>query len=115
MSRGDIILVELPRPIGAPGHEQFGKRPAIIIQDDEATKTLSTVVIVPLTTTGEAIRFFGAFTLEPNHTNGLDQKSIVLTHQIGAIDKRRINRKIGGLNAHELAQLEKCLSELLRL
>ena len=45
MKLGDIYFVDLPQ-IG--GHEQMGKRPAIIVQ--EAEYDLPTVLIVPLTT-----------------------------------------------------------------
>ena len=45
MKLGDIYLVALPQ-IG--GREQMGKRPAIIVQEEEYN--LPTVLIVPLTT-----------------------------------------------------------------
>jgi mRNA-degrading endonuclease toxin of MazEF toxin-antitoxin module len=45
MKLGDIYLVDLPQ-IG--GHEQMGKRPAIIVQEEEYD--LPTVLIVPLIT-----------------------------------------------------------------
>jgi mRNA interferase MazF len=115
MVRGDIVLVDLPRPIGNAGHEQFGQRPAIIVQNDDATTVLSTVVAVPLTTVTEAVRFFGAFRIEPNRTNGLSKTSVALVHQVGPIDKRRIGRKIGKVPARDLTNLEEKLRQLLRL
>lgn len=115
MVRGDICLVNLPRPIGAPGHEQFGQRPAIIIQDAEPTATLSTVVVVPITGTLESTRFWGAFLIHPTRMNGLDRKSVVLTQQVGPVDKRRIARKIGKLGPSDLTTLENSLRRLLGL
>jgi mRNA-degrading endonuclease toxin of MazEF toxin-antitoxin module len=115
MVRGDVVLVELPRPLGSSGHEQFGRRPAIIVQDNAATASLSTVVVVPLTTTLKAAAFSGSFLLTPSRTNGLDETSVVLTHQIGALDKRRIARKIGKLASRDLELLETNLRRLLGL
>jgi len=115
MVRGDVILVDLPRPISNAGHEQFGTRPAIILQEEEPTAVLSTVVVVPLTGILEAVRFWGSFLINPSRTNGLDKKSIALTQQIVTIDKRRIARRIGKLAAHDLATLEQNLRKLLGL
>jgi len=115
MPRGDVVLVDLPRPAGGIGHEQFGQRPAVLIQEDVATESLSTVVVVPLTGTLSASRFSGSFLVDPSDTNGLDKRSVVLTHQIGALDKRRIGRRIGRLASRDLATLEQSLRQLLQL
>jgi mRNA-degrading endonuclease toxin of MazEF toxin-antitoxin module len=34
MKRNDIILVDLPPPVGGRGREQTGRRPAVVAQDD---------------------------------------------------------------------------------
>ncbi|MAT72082.1 MAG: hypothetical protein CMJ58_21460 [Planctomycetaceae bacterium] len=90
MRFGDVVLVDLPQPAGAPGHEQFGRRPAIIFQADEATPNLSTVLVVPCTSQLKAAQFAGSIVIEPSSENGLTLKTVALTHQLRAIDKRRI-------------------------
>lgn len=115
MRRGDVVLVELPRPMGSTGREQFGYRPAIILQDTAAVTSPSTLVIVPFTSNIAATQFPGAFTVNPNTTNGLTVKSVVMTNQIRAIDIRRINRTLGRMAPADMATLEANLRLVLRL
>ncbi|MCL4191072.1 MAG: type II toxin-antitoxin system PemK/MazF family toxin [Thermoguttaceae bacterium] len=115
MKRGDIVLVKLPPPAGPPGREQFGDRPAIVVQEDPLNANLSTVLIVPLTSRLSAAHLPGSFTVSPTHTNGLDVKSVVLSHQLRAIDRRRIQRVIGSLDADAMATLEAEMRRLLGL
>lgn len=115
MKRGDIVLVKLPPPAGPPGREQFGDRPAIVVQEDPSNANLSTVLIVPLTSRLPAAHLPGSFTVSPTDTNGLDVKSVVLSHQLRAIDRRRIQRVIGSLGADAMATLEAEMRRLLGL
>lgn len=115
MKRGDVVRVELPRPQGSPGKEQFGSRPAIVLQDDRYIANLSTVLIVPLTSRLAAARFPGSFAISPTGANGLDVESVVLTHQLRAIDRGRIRGVIGRLDGNDLAKLESQTRSLLGL
>ena len=112
MNRGDIVRVQLPPPAGPSGREQFGSRPAVVVQDERDFGNLSTVLIVPLTSRVSAARFSGSFIVSPTDTNGLDVESVVLTHQLRAIDRRRIQRVIGRLADDQMASLD---SEIRRL
>jgi mRNA interferase MazF len=113
MQRGDIVRVDLPAPKGAPGHEQIGERPAIVVQASETIPNLSTIVVVPLTGNADAIRFPGTFRLTANSENGLDTDSVALTFQVRSIDKRRVVRSIGRLSDVELAELKRHLGNIL--
>jgi len=115
MIRGDIVLVDLPRPIVEAGHEQFGNRPAVVIQENDSIVSLSTVVLIPITGKLAASRFSGSFLVKPTRVNGLHEQSIVLTQQIVAIDKHRIGRRIGKFCPDDLATLENNLRRLLGL
>ena len=115
MNRGDVVRVQLPPPTGPSGREQYGARPAIIIQADHAIANLFTAVIVPLTSRLIASRFVGSFIISPSSTNGLDVESVVLTHQVRAIDKRRIEKVIGRISDAEMTTLETELRGLLGL
>ena len=86
MKVGDIYLVELPE-VG--GHEQMGKRPAIIIQKQEYD--LPTVLIIPLTTKTKALDFAGTMLVEPDDENHLDKESVALAFQLRAIDRKRLS------------------------
>jgi len=115
MRRGAVVRVELPRPAGASGHEQVGIRPAIVVQDEHSAPNLSTVVIVPLTSKLHAVGFAGSFVISPTSSNGLSVKSVVLTHQLRAIDKHRILDVIGNVATEDMATLERNLRNLLHL
>ena len=115
MKRGDIVRAQLPRPAGSPGREQFGARPAVVVQDELTSAGLATVVVVPLTSRLGAARFAGSFVVRPSSANGLSVPSVVLTHQVRALDEKRIEEVIGTLDDAHMALLDAELRKLLRL
>ncbi len=56
MKRGEVWRVNFP---SVPGHAQTGVRPAVIVQDDGVTVSLTTVLVVPFTGARAAARFPG--------------------------------------------------------
>ena len=114
MNRGDVVWVELPRPVSA-GREQFGVRPAIILQDESQFSRLPTVVVVPITGQKSALRFPSTLLIQPSTSNGLPSESVVLTFQVRAIDRARIKQVIGALNPQDLAGVTQQVRRLLRL
>jgi len=115
MRRGDIVRVDLPHPAGSPGREQFGYRPAVVIQDASQIGSFSTAIVVPITGTRDAVRFPGAFAISPTATNGLDRQSVVLTNQVRAIDIRRIESTIGTMSKTDMDTLDARLRTILGL
>jgi mRNA interferase MazF len=116
MKRGEIVRVDLPPPAGAPGREQIGQRPAIVVQDDSETENLPTTIVVPLTSNLSAMRFAGSILIKRSPHNGLDLDSVALTAQVRAIDRKRIGRaRIGHIDPDDLTILETQLKRLLGL
>jgi mRNA interferase MazF len=105
---GDIHWVQLP---AANGREQQGRRPAVILQDDQYAGGLPVVLVVPLTTARATIRFAGTVLIQPRAENRLPQVSVALVFQLRAIDRRRIQERIGSVGetvVHEiLVELDK--------
>jgi mRNA interferase MazF len=97
MARGDIVLVELPQPQGSAGHEQFGKRPALIVHDDSTSNTVSVIMIIPFTSNMSIQRFPHTLLIQPSLKNGLISPSVLIVFQLRAIDKARLSKKIGEL------------------
>jgi mRNA-degrading endonuclease toxin of MazEF toxin-antitoxin module len=62
MKRGEVWRVNFP---SVPGHTQAGIRPAVIVQEDRATASLTTVLVVPFTGTQAAARFPGTLPVQP--------------------------------------------------
>ena len=115
MKRGEVVWAQLPKPAASPGHEQFGRRPAIVLQDEPALAELKTVVVVPVTSVKSALRFPNTYPIQPTTANGLAEESIALAHQIRALDKRRVDGVIGTLSPEDLSQVEARVRAQLRL
>ena len=109
MTVGDIHWVQLP---AANGHEQRGRRPAVILQDNQYAGGLPVVLVVPLTTARGTMRFAGTVFIQPTAENGLPQVSVALVFQFRAIDRRRVQERIGRVGT---AVLQEMFAELDRL
>jgi mRNA interferase MazF len=113
MARGDIHFVDFPEQ---QGREQRGHRPAIAVQvDTPGAQNLPTLLVVPVT--GQLKRASQAFTfvVNPTATNGLTRQSVLLVNQLRAVDRKRLGRKIGTLEAAYLRLLERALRDVLGL
>ncbi len=102
MTVGDIHWVQLP---AANGREQGGRRPAVILQDERYAGGLPVVLVVPLTTARAALRFAGATLIQPTVENGLRQVSVALVFQLRAIDRRRVEERLGNVSAEVLHEM----------
>ena len=109
MKIGDIHWVDLP---GSGGRSQFGRRPAMIIQDEKYAGNLPTVIVVPLTSTQKALRFAGTTGIVATPASGLRNDSVALVFQCLAIDRSQIGQRIGNASQGECDSL---MSELAKL
>jgi mRNA-degrading endonuclease toxin of MazEF toxin-antitoxin module len=66
MTVGDIHWVQLP---AANSHEQGGRRPAVVLQDDHHAGGLPVVLVAPLATAKAAMRFAGTILIRPTAEN----------------------------------------------
>ena len=67
MSVGDIHWVDLP---AADGREQRGRRPAVVLQDDDYGGDLPVVLVVPLVPARTAMRCAGTTLMVPPQNRG---------------------------------------------
>jgi mRNA interferase MazF len=100
--RGEVWRVNFP---SVPGHAQAGVRPAVLVQDDQATAALTTVLVVPLTGAQAAARFPGTLVVQPDGQNGLTVPSVALVFQLIAVDQRYCLQRLGVLDAATLDQI----------
>jgi mRNA-degrading endonuclease toxin of MazEF toxin-antitoxin module len=68
MTIGEIHWVELP---DSGGREQAGRRPAIVIQNDDYAGSLPMVLVVPLSNAIAALRFPGTAPIKADKSSGL--------------------------------------------
>ncbi len=89
MNVGDVYWVDFP---SRGGHEQAGRRPAIVAQVAAVSEQLPTVLLIPLTTRLDALRFPGSVTVDPNPSNGLRRVSVALAFQMTVSDRREVGQ-----------------------
>jgi mRNA-degrading endonuclease toxin of MazEF toxin-antitoxin module len=109
MSVGDLFWVSFPP--GA-GRAQAGRRPAIVVQSEGASARLPTVLLIPLTTQQDALRFPGTVLVEPDAGNGLRHTSVALIFQLTAADRRFVEEQLGSVSGGTIEAIWSALDEL---
>lgn len=103
IKRGDLYYANLDPIVGS---EQGGKRPVLVIQNNVGNKYCPTVVVAAVT--GQETK-----AKSPTHISissvFLSKPSIVLLEQIRTIDKRRLEKYVGHLDAQTMEQIDKAL------
>jgi mRNA interferase MazF len=102
IKRGHIYRINLNPTVG---HEQQGNsRPCVVISKSVLNSHMSTVLVVPLTSSARPRLPIAV----PVPSAGLPN-SIALTLQMRAIDKRRVLSYLGELSSADLKSLEESL------
>lgn len=87
--RGDIYYADLGKGIG---HEQRGKRPVVVIQNDIGNKHSKTVIVAPMTRNTD--EFITHVIVKKGYCR---EDSAIQLEQIRTIDKRRLYERVGHL------------------
>lgn len=99
----------------AAGGTAYGAkpRPIVIIQDNRFDATDS-ITICPLTSDAANLPLFRV-PVEPEPSNGLRSVSFVMADKIATIPKARLGRRVGLLNANQVAALDRAIAVFLGL
>lgn len=111
ITRGDVVLCDLNPVVGT---EQSGIRPVLVVQIDRANKASPHTIIVPFTSKIRSA-ILPSHVLIPAGVGGLKQNSVILGEQIRAIDKSRIVKVLGHLDASYMEQVAIALNRILGL
>ena len=103
--RGDVYRLRAPR--GARGHEQQGRRYAVVVQSDDFD-VLSTWLVAPTSTSAQAATFRPAIEIDGTST-------LVLVEQTSAVDPIRLGERVGHLAFSELRAVDAALRLVLGL
>lgn len=103
--RGELFYANLD-PVS--GHEQGGKRPVLIIQNDIGN-VHSPVTIVAAVTSSLGPKVYPTEVRLKAGTGGLTKNSAILLNQIKTIDKSRLERHLGHLDAQTMSQVDEAL------
>jgi len=100
-SRFEVYLVNLDPTVGS---EICKSRPCVIVSPDEMNRYVRTVVVAPLTTAGRPYP-----SRVPVRFAGKDGRVVV--DQLRTVDKVRLARRLGALEAREAAAILEVLRE----
>ena len=105
--RGEIRWADLSPTMG---HEQSGQRPVLILSQNIFNELSGTVIAMALTSQEPRAKF--PLTHELSKTN-LPKHSWVKISQIRTLSTERIGRKIGSIDAAQLAHIVDGLNEII--
>jgi len=108
--RGEIYNAALGNTVGS---EQGGQRPVLILQRSRLCRSSPTVIIVPITAQLKYPNMRAHHVLDESCP--LHERSMVLTEQVRAIDKRRLGSCIGRLQATDMLAVGQALRYCLGL
>lgn len=108
--RGEIWLVNLD-PV--QGHEQGGKRPALVVSDDTFNQgPAGLVLVVPVTSRHKGIPIHVA--IDPPE-GGLKVRSYAKPEDLRSVSVNRLNHRWGAISTATMTVVEDRLRVLLRL
>jgi mRNA interferase MazF len=109
--RGDVVLRDLNPVIGT---EQSGVRPALVLQTDRANAVSPHTIIAPFTTKIRSV-LLSSHVLVVAGSGGLHEDSVLLCEQIRVVDKRRIMRVWGHLDAQTMERVAQAVRAVLEV
>ena len=105
IQRGDIYYADLAPVIGA---EQGGIRPVLVIQNDLGNQHSPTIIAAIITGQRKS-RYLPTHVLLSESSNGLPKKSMVMLEQIRTLDRNRLYKYIGHLEAAKMPEINTAL------
>ncbi|MGA3040253.1 MAG: type II toxin-antitoxin system PemK/MazF family toxin [Bryobacteraceae bacterium] len=101
--RGEIYLTALDPAVG---HEIKKTRPALVIQNDTSNRYSAVTMVAPITSTVRLPLSPLHVLLPAGSATGLAVASVGVFNQIRAVDRKRLIKKLGAVDALVLAQVD---------
>ncbi|MGA2711661.1 MAG: type II toxin-antitoxin system PemK/MazF family toxin [Bryobacteraceae bacterium] len=101
--RGEIYLVQFDP---ARGHEIQKTRPAVIIQNDIGNQYSPIVIVAAITSKLSAVPYPVEIPVAPTRSNGLSLDSAVQLNQIRSVDRERLAKRLGILDAATIRKVD---------
>jgi mRNA interferase MazF len=102
--RGDLVTIAMQGDFGKP-------RPALVIQADHFSEH-ATVTVLPVTSTLVAAPLL-RIAVEPGAENGLQQTSQVMVDKAMTVERDKVGRTFGRIDADTMVEVERCLAVFL--
>jgi mRNA interferase MazF len=103
--RGEVFRVRLDPAVG---HEIRKTRPVAVVSNDHMNELSATVLVMPIT--AGVYDYYHWITIKPPE-GGLTKTSSLVTEQIRAIDKRRLERRLGRLSDATMRKIEDAIRD----
>ena len=106
--RGEVWLVDFGDPVG---HEQSGRRPAVVVSADPLNESRAGIVIVvPTTTTHRGLP--SHVEIDPSRS-GLDELSYAKCEDVKSVSVQRLVARLGSVPDTDLFDIGRALRYLL--
>ena len=104
--RGEIYIVDFDP---SRGHEIQKMRPAVIIQNDIGNRYSPVTIVAAITSKVSPTPYPVEVGVAPNRGNGLSLPSAINLAQIRSVDRARLTKRIGVLDAATLRKVDGAL------
>ncbi|HYW44275.1 MAG TPA: type II toxin-antitoxin system PemK/MazF family toxin [Bryobacteraceae bacterium] len=104
--RGEIYLVEFDP---TRGHEIRKTRPAVVIQNDVSNQYSPITIVAAISSQFRDPPYPREVPVRPGGKTGLSQPSAVILNQIRSIDRQRLVKRLGALDAATMARVDESL------
>lgn len=86
------------------GSEQKGRRPVIVVSDENFNALMPVITVLPITSLKNGRKVYPNEVLLQKGSGGLSQNSLILAHQIRTISKQRLKESPGAINDHRMQE-----------
>ena len=104
--RGDIYLCTFDPTVG---HEIKKTRPALVIQNDIGNRYSPLTIVAAITSTVSPVPYPVEVVIDPTAGNGLEVRSAIRLDQIRTVDRQRLVRRLGTVEAGTMAKIDEAL------
>jgi mRNA interferase MazF len=104
--RGEIYLVEFDP---ARGHEIQKTRPALVIQNDVSNQYSPITIVAAISSHFSALPRPREVPIAAGPKTGLAQPSAVILNQIRSIDRERLKKRLGALDAAAMRRVDEAI------
>ena len=104
--RGEVYLVEFDP---ARGHEIRKTRPGLVIQNDIGNRHSPLTIVAAITSRLSPTPYPIEVFVEPHKGNGLSLRSAIHLDQIHSVDRERLVKRLGALDAATMRKVDDAL------
>jgi mRNA interferase MazF len=104
--RGQVYLCSFDPTVG---HEIRKTRPALVIQNDIGNRYSPVTIVAAITSAVSPVPFPVEVVVDPTAENGLDVRSSIRLDQIRSVDRLRLIRSLGALDAVDMDKVDQAL------